>query len=80
MFRTRYGTVAAAGFDTCLEPKERHLKSLTFGESGYGKRGDILHSTLDDLINVDISIVHPASDTMRGKACKAMAAAAAPTG
>jgi hypothetical protein len=31
---------------------------------------------LDDLLNVDISIVHPASDTLRGKASKVMGAAA----
>jgi hypothetical protein len=72
----RYGCTVA-GFDTCLEPKEKYLKDLKFGDVGYGKRGDILLSTLDDLLNVDISIVHPASDTLRGKASKVMGAAAA---
>lgn len=65
-----------AGLDSTLEPKERHLKHLQLGDEEYGKRGDILLSTLDDLINVDISITHPASATLRGKASRTPGAAA----
>jgi hypothetical protein len=72
----RYGCTVA-GFETCLELEEKYLKDLRFRDVGYGKQGDILLSTLDDLLNVDISIVHPASDTLRGKAGKVMGAAAA---
>ena len=48
-----------AGLDSTLEPKDRHLKHLQLGDEEYGKRGDILLSTLDDLINVDtVSYTH----------------------
>ena len=72
----RYGCTAA-GFDTSLEPKEKHLKGLKAGDDGYGKRGDILVSKLADVLNKDVSITHPASDTMRGPASKQIGAAAA---
>ena len=53
-----------------MKPKERHLKQLQPGDDKYGKRGDILLSTLDDLINVDIFTTHPASATLRDKASR----------
>ena len=72
----RYGCTAA-GFDSCMEPKEKHLKGLRMGDKGYGMRGDILLSTLDDLINVDTTITHPANKTTRAAASKTAGAAAA---
>ena len=37
-----------------IEPQERHLKDLRFGDDGYGMRGDVLVSTLEDCLNVDV--------------------------
>jgi hypothetical protein len=65
-----------AGCDTSWEPEEGLMKDKEPGDKGYGKRGDILISMLDDLLMVDISCVHPAGETMRGKASKQAAAAA----
>jgi hypothetical protein len=72
----RYGCTAA-GLDTCMEPKERHLNQTQYGEDGYGKRGDILVSTLDDLVDVDICITHPGCETYRAAAAKQPGATAA---
>lgn len=66
----------AAGCDTAWEPKECTLMHKQFGDKGYGKRGDVLISMGDDLLMVDISCVHPAGATMRGKASKRIGAAA----
>ena len=44
---------------------------------GYGKRGDVLISMLDDLLMVDISCVHPAGQMARKKASEQEGAAAA---
>jgi hypothetical protein len=71
----RYGATTA-GCDTSWEPKEGLMKDKELGDKGYGKRGDILISMLDDLLMVDISCVHPAGETMRGKASKQAGAAA----
>ena len=38
-----------------------HLKDLRFGDGGYGMRGDVLVSTLEDCLNVDVVITHPVS-------------------
>jgi hypothetical protein len=46
---------SAAGHSSSMEPQERHLKNLRVGDLGYGQRGAVLVSTLDDLVNVDIS-------------------------
>ena len=58
---------AAAGHSSSIEPQERHLKNLGFGDPGYGKRGDVLVSTVDDLLNIDVTVVHPASSSMRSR-------------
>jgi len=52
-------------------------KDKAIGDDGYGKRGDILISMLDDLLMVDISCVHPGGVTKRGIASKQAGAAAA---
>jgi hypothetical protein len=67
---------AAAGHSSSIEPQERHLKGLCYGDDGYGKRGDVLVSSLDDLLNVDITVTHPASYSMRSRASKEPGAAA----
>jgi hypothetical protein len=61
---------SAAGHSCSIEPQERHLKNLRFEDSGYGQRGDVLVSTLDDLMNVDIVATHPASHSMRSRASR----------
>jgi hypothetical protein len=53
-----------------MEPKERHLNQTQYGEDGYGKRGDILVSPLDNLVDVDICITHPEGDTNRAAAAR----------
>jgi hypothetical protein len=65
-----------AGHSSSIEPQERHLKNLSFGDVGYGQRGDVLVSTLDDLLNVDIVVTHPASYSMRSRASREPGAAA----
>jgi hypothetical protein len=67
---------AMAGHSSSIEPQERHLKDLRFGDVGYGQRGDVLVSTLDDLLNVDIVVTHPASYSMRSRASREPGAAA----
>jgi hypothetical protein len=67
---------AMAGHSSSIEPQERHLKNLSFGDVGYGQRGDVLVSTLDDLLNVDIVVTHPASYSMRSRASREPGAAA----
>ena len=61
---------AAAGHSSSIEPHERHLKNLAFGDPGYGKRGDFAVSTVDDLLNIDVTVVHPASSSMRSRASR----------
>ena len=56
-----------AGHSSSIEPQERHLKGLRYGDSGYGKRGDVCVGTLDDVLNVDITVPHPASYTYRSR-------------
>jgi hypothetical protein len=46
------------------------LKNLHVGEAGYGQRGDVLVSTLDDLLTVDIVVTHPASHSIRSQASR----------
>ncbi len=65
----RYGGTAA-GLDTSWEPHEGDMKQKTYGDKGYGKRGDVLISMVDDLLMVDITCVHPAGATIRGKASR----------
>lgn len=71
----RYGC-SKAGCDTSWEPKEGAMQNLQCGDDGYGRRGDILVSTLEDLLNVDIAVTHPAMQTVRAKASKTPGAAA----
>jgi hypothetical protein len=71
----QYGATAA-GHGSSIEPQERHLRGLHFGDDGYGKRGDVLVSTLDDVLNIDVVITHPASRTLRSRASKEPGAAA----
>ena len=71
----QYG-VKMAGHSSSIEPQERHLKDLRFGDDGYGMRGDVLVSTLEDCLNVDVVITHPASRTLRGRASRTPGAAA----
>ena len=61
---------AAAGHSSSIEPQERRLKNLGFGDPGYGKRGDVVVSTVDDLLNIDFTVVHPASSSMRSRASR----------
>ena len=61
---------AAAGHSSSIEPPERHLKNLAFGDPGCGKRGDVAVSTVDDLLNIDVPFVHPASSSMRSRASR----------
>jgi hypothetical protein len=53
------------------------MKEKEHGDKGYDKRGDVLISMLDDLLMVDVSIVHPAGATARKKASEQPGAAAA---
>jgi hypothetical protein len=53
------------------------MKDKELGDRVYGKRGHIRISMLDDILMVDISCVHRAGETMRGKASKQAAAATA---
>ena len=46
-----------AGHSSSIEPQERHWKDLRFGDDGYGMRGDVLVSTLEDCLNV-LSLIH----------------------
>ena len=66
----------AAGHSACIEP-ERNLKNLRVGESGYGKRGNVLVSTLDDLLNMDIVVSHPGCESNVRDACVKPGAACA---
>ncbi len=66
----------SAGLASSIEPLERHLKDLQPGDAGYGKRGDILVPLMDDILNVDLSVTHPASQEYRNAACRAPGAAA----
>ena len=65
----QFGAVAA-GHSASIEPQERHLKDLRYGDAGYGKRGDVLVSTVNDLLNIDVVVTHPASATYRKAAAK----------
>lgn len=60
----------AAGHSASIEPQERHLNDLRYGDAGYGKRGDVLVSTVNDLLNIDVVVTHPACDTYRKAAAK----------
>ena len=60
----QFGAVAA-GHSASIEPQERHLKHVRYGEPVYGKRGDVLVSTISDLLNINIEVTHPASATYR---------------
>ena len=61
---------AAAGHSSSIDPQERHFKNLELGEPGHGKRGDVLVSTVDDLLNIDVTVVHPASSSMQSRASR----------
>jgi hypothetical protein len=52
------------------------LKNLRVGDVGYGQLGDVLVSTLDVLVNVNMTVAHPASATMRSRASMVPGAAA----
>ena len=71
----RYGC-SKAGCDTSWEPKEGSMQDLQCGDEGYGRRGDILVSTMEDLLNVDVSVTHPAMHSVRVKASTTPGAAA----
>ena len=47
-----------------------------FGDDGYGVRGDVLVSTLEDCTDVDVAITHSASRSLRGRARRTPEAAA----
>ena len=64
-----------AGLDTSWEPKEGQMRER--GDKGYGKRGDVLISMLDDLLMVDVSCIHPAGQKACKKASEQRGAAAA---
>ena len=66
----------AAGHASSIEPQERHLKNARYGDEGYGKRGDVLVSTVDDVLNVDVVVTRPASKTHRCAASRTPGAAA----
>jgi hypothetical protein len=59
-----------AGQSSSIEPQERHLKDMIVGDKGYGQRGDVLVSTFDDLLNVDVVVTHPASLSRRARASR----------
>jgi hypothetical protein len=65
-----------AGHSSSIEPQERHLKNMRVGDKGYGQRGDVLVSTLDDLLNVDVVVTHPASFSRRDRASREPGSAA----
>jgi hypothetical protein len=46
------------------------MQEAQCGNEGYNRRGDILVSTKEDLLNVDVSVTHPAVHTVRVKASK----------
>jgi hypothetical protein len=52
------------------------MQELQCGDEGYGRRGDILVSTMEDLLNVDVSVTHPAMHMVRVKASRTPWAAA----
>jgi hypothetical protein len=70
-----YGS-SATGHSSSVAPQERHLKNLCVGDVGYGQRGDVLVSTLDDLVDIHITVTLAASATMRSRASMVPGAAA----
>jgi hypothetical protein len=48
-----------------MHPQERQLNSTRYGEHYYGKWGDSLVSTLDNLVDSDICHTHPRCETYR---------------
>ena len=71
----QYGATAA-GHGSGIEPQQCHLTALRFGDDGYGMRGEVLVSTLEDCLNVDVVITHPASTTLRDRASRTPGAVA----
>jgi hypothetical protein len=71
----RYGC-SKAGCDSSWELKEGCMQELQCGDEGYGRRDDILVSTMEDLLSVNVSVTHPAMHTDRAKASKTPDAAA----
>jgi len=67
---------SSAGLASSIEPQEKHLKGLQPGDTGYGQRGDILVPLMDDILNIDVSVTHPASQEYRDAACRRPGAAA----
>jgi hypothetical protein len=65
-----------AGHSSSIEPQERHLKNMSVGDKGYGQRGDVLVSTIDDLRKVDVVVTHPASFSQRERASREPGSAA----
>ena len=61
---------SAGTLSTSMEPLERLLKTLRAGDKGYGKRGDIICLLLDEILNVDLSMIHPAAQEYRAAAAK----------
>ena len=52
------------------------MQGLQCGDRGCGRKGDILVSTMEDLLNVDVSVTHPAGHSYRVGASKTPGAAA----
>ena len=71
----QYGATAT-GHGSSIEHQEYHLKDLRFGDDSYGMHADFLVSALEDCLNVDVVITHPASTTLRGRACRTPGVAA----
>ena len=74
--QTVRSVICAAGWASSIEPTERHLKNIQPGDKGYHKRGDILAAKLDEVLNIDISLIHPGADSYVHAAAKAPGAAA----
>ena len=52
------------------------MKKLGFGVPGHGTRGDVAVSTVDDFLNTDVTVGHPASSSMRSRASRGPCTAA----
>jgi phage head maturation protease len=51
------------------------MQDLQFDDEGYSRRGNILVSTLEDLLPVDVFVTFPAMHSVRVKAVKTSEAA-----
>ena len=57
-----------AGLNTSWELNEGQVEDKDHRDKGFGKRGDVLISLLDDVLMVDVSCVLPAGHMARKKA------------